>query len=604
MSSPTEPLDPGNLPTTLGGQFKRHLPAYLSGAVVLAIFQVSLNRIDWLSKAAIDDVFGGSPETVTRPALFIFGLAIVAFVARVASRWFIFNAGRDAEYELRALLLHRLQRLGTAFYRTMSAGEIMSRSSGDLMQVRLLLGFGILNVVNVVFAFASALQVMVRISGRLTLVSFVMLPPMIVLTRLFSRAMFTRTRANQVALGKLSEVMQTNLAGVRIVRSFALEKRERARFDATNKTYLEASLGLARLRGLMGPLVGTTGSLGVLAFFWYGASLLTRGPEAGGISRGDFFAFWLAYGRMMWPMVALGFSIAIVQRGRASYARLREIFDAVPEVMDGPLPRPTKVEGALVVSHLSFEYGARKVVDDVSFEVPAGGSIAIVGRTGSGKSTIAMLLARLLPTPTNAVRIDGNDVCDLPLSTVRESIGYAQQDAFLFSTTVSRNIGFCLDEPEAESGVQRIRDAAREAQVLEEALALPDQFDTVVGERGVQLSGGQKQRIALARALVREPVVLVLDDPLSAVDAKTEAAILEAIERQTRERTVVLVTHRVAAASRCDNVIVVDEGRIIARGTHDELVKQGGLYAAFAAEQSAQRELDAIDAAPPEAVTA
>jgi len=588
-------IDPRNLPTTLTGQFWRHFPAYLGGCLVLAIFQLALNRVDWLSKSAIDAVFGGAPEKVTTPALMMFGLAVIAFVARVASRWFVFNAGRDAEYELRALLLHRLHRLGTAFYRTMSAGEIMSRSTGDLQQVRLLLGFGILNVVNVIFAFASALQVMVTISVKLTLVSFVTLPALLVLSRSFGRQMFAKTRANQEALGKLSEVLQTNLAGVRVVRSFALERRERRRFDVINGDYLEASLGLARMRGLFGPIVGATAAVGTLAFFWYGASLLLASPEHGGITRGAFFAFWLAYGRMTWPMIALGFVISIVQRGRAAYTRLLEIFDAIPEVADGDKPAPTEVKGRLSVKGLSFAYGEHKVVDDVSFEVPAGESIALVGKTGSGKSTIAMLLARLLPTPKGTVFMDGHDVCDLPLAATRATIGYAQQDAFLFSTTVSRNIGFCLDDPDCDESTKKIRDASREAQVLEEALSLPEQFDTVVGERGVQLSGGQKQRIALARALVNEPKVLVLDDPLSAVDAKTEAAILDAIERQAAKRTVVLVTHRVAAASRCDHIIVLDGGKMVDEGTHDELVSREGLYQAFAEEQSAKTELEAIE---------
>jgi ATP-binding cassette subfamily B protein len=522
-------------------------------------------------------------------------LALVAFFTRVASRWLIFNAGRDAEYELRGLLLHRLHSLGTAFYRTMSAGEIMSRSTGDLQQVRLLLGFGVLNVINVIFAFASAFQVMLGVSARLTLVSMVMMPVMVGASRVFSRQMFTRTRANQQALGKLSEVLQTNLAGVRVVRSFALEGRERRRFDVANGAYLEAGLALARIRGLMFPIVGAASLLGMLAFFWYGASLLMRPPAQGGITRGSFFAFWLAYGRMVWPMIALGFSISILQRGRAGYQRLKEVFDARPEVADGPLPAPALVQGAITVRGLTFAYGARKVVDDVSFHVPAGGSLAIVGRTGAGKSTVAMLLARLLPTPRGTVFIDGQDVCDLPIASVRGAIGYAQQDAFLFSTTVSRNIGFSLDDPDSETGMTRIRTAAEEAQVLEEALGLPDQLDTVVGERGVQLSGGQKQRIALARALVREPKVLVLDDPLSAVDAKTESAILDAIERQAQARTVVLVTHRVAAAARCGRILVLDEGRVIAEGTHDQLVAAGGLYAAFAAEQSARSELEAVE---------
>lgn len=598
------PLDPARLPATLGGNFRRHVPAYVGGTLLLAVFQLALNRIDWLSKAAIDDVFGGKPELVTRPAMFILGLALVSFVCRVGSRWFIFNAGRDAEYELRALLLHRLHRLGTAFYRELSAGEIMSRSTGDLQQVRLLLGFGVLNVANVVFAFASAAQVMLQVGLRLTLAAMVTQPLVLYLTKRFSRQMFIRTRVNQESLGRLSDVLQTNLAGVRVVRSFALEKRERARFDRSNGEYLEASLSLARLRGIMFPMVGAASSLGILVVFWYGGTLIQRGPANGGISGGEFFAFWSAYGRMTWPMVSLGFSLAIVQRGRASWTRLEQIFQALPEVTDGPLPLPSNVRGEIAVRGLSFAYGDSKVVDDVSFEVPAGKSIALVGRTGSGKSTIAMLLARLLPTPKGSVFVDGQDVCELPLLAVRANVGYAQQDAFLFSTTVLRNVGFSLDDAETPEATARIHEAAREAQVLEEALGLPEQFETVVGERGVQLSGGQKQRIALARALVREPKVLVLDDPLSAVDAKTEAAILDAIDRQAAQRTVILVTHRVAAASRCDRIVVLDEGKVLEAGTHEELVAKGGLYAAFNEEQSAKSELDDLAAEEPEPVPA
>jgi len=589
-------------PRTLGGQFRRHLPAYLMGGAVLAVFQIAMNRIDWQSKAAIDDIFGAHPEEAWTKAAFILGLAVVALVTRVASRWYIFNAGRDVEYELRTVLLAHLHSLGAAFYRKMSAGEIMSRQGNDLLQVRLLFGFGILNITNVVFAFASALQVMVRISVSLTLASFVTMPILIGLTRSLSRGLFTRTRANQETMGRLSDVLQKNLAGVRVVRSFALETRELWRFQEANKAYLEASLSLARLRGLMGPMVGATSAVGVLVFFWYGATQLLDGT----LSPGSFFAFWLALGRMTWPMIALGFALSIVQRGRAGFSRLKEILDAEPEVTDGPDPAPAAIEGNVEVKHLTFAHGKRVILDDVSFDVPKGRSLAIVGRTGSGKSTLAMCLARLLPTPAGAVKLGGYDVCALPLGAVRSAVGYAQQDAFLFSTTVSRNIGFALEDPDCEASLSQIRDSAQEAQVLEEALGLPEGFDTVVGERGVQLSGGQKQRIALARALAWEPKILVLDDPLSAVDAKTEAAILDAIERQAKERTVVLITHRVAAAARCDSIIVLDRGKIIGRGTHDELLRQGGLYAAFAEEQSMEMELDEIDADAPalEEVTA
>jgi ATP-binding cassette subfamily B protein len=477
----------------------------------------------------------------------------------------------------------------------MSPGELMSRATNDLMQVRLLCGFAILNIVNVLFGFASALQVMVKISGRLTLASFATLPLLIFITRGFSKGLYTRTRTNQQAIGKLSDVLQANLAGVRVVRSFALETKELHRFQEANRAYLDASLALARLRGSMGPLMGAVSACGILVVMWYGGELMVRGPDAGGLSKGDFFAFWLALQRMTWPMIALGFVLSVLQRGRAAYSRIQEIFDAKPEVLDGTLAPPRHVNGSLHVQDLTFKYGERKVLDGVTFDVRAGQSLAIVGRTGSGKSTVAMLLARLLPTPAGTVRVDGNDVCDLPLSCLRGLIGYAQQDAFLFSTTVSRNVGFALDDADSPEAMVKIRDAASEAQVLEEALGLPEQFDTVVGERGVQLSGGQKQRIALARALVWEPKILILDDPLSAVDAKTEQAILRAIERQASRRTVVLITHRIAAASRCDAIVVLDQGKIIERGTHEELLQAGGLYAAFAEEQQMATELDAID---------
>jgi ATP-binding cassette, subfamily B, multidrug efflux pump len=582
-------------PTTLGSQLRRHMPQYIVGTLTLAAFQLAMNRIDWQSKAAIDLVFGNHPLDAWKPATTMLVLAAVAFVARVTSRWYMFNAGRDAEYELRFELLGKLHQLGAAFYRRMPAGEIMSRSTSDLQQVRMLFGFGVLNLVNVCFAFASALQIMLAVSPKLAAACLVNLPVVTIFSRWVSRGLYVRMRENQASLGRLSDVLQANLAGVRVVRSFALEERERERFEKANRDYLGASLALAKLRGSLAPTIGAVAAAGYLIFFWYGSSLLLRGPAQGGLSQGAFFAFWSAFARMTWPMIAIGFSLSIVQRGRAGFARLRDVFDAKPEVVGGARRPPRHVGGSLSVEHLGFAYGGREVLCDVSFKVAPGESLAIVGRTGSGKTTLAMLLARLLPTPAGRVRIDGVDVCELPLATVRSAIGYAQQDAFLFSTTVARNIGFSLDDPESQEAQAKIRDAAREAQMLEEALSLPEGFDTVVGERGVQLSGGQKQRIALARALIWEPKILILDDPLSAVDAKTEAAILEAIERQAARRTVLLITHRIAAASRCDRIIVVDEGCIVEQGTHDELVVAGGLYAAFAEEQKMARELEELE---------
>jgi ATP-binding cassette subfamily B protein len=582
-------------PTTLKGQFRRHVPQYAAGTLMLAGFQLAMNRIDWLSKASIDRVLGAHPADAWKPVALMLVLACAAFTVRVASRWYLFNAGRDAEYELRFELLGKLHELGVAYYRHMRTGEIMSRATSDLQQVRLLLGFGVLNLVNVAFAFASALQIMVVVSPKLTLACLVPLPVVTLLSRRISRGLYHRMRESQAALGRMTDVLQANLAGVRVVRSFALEESERRRFDSINMEYLRASLGLARLRGSLGPTIGAVAAAGTLVFFWYGASLLLRGPTAGGLSPGSFFAFWSAFARMVWPMVAMGFALSIVQRGRASFSRLQDILGARPDVVGGTTRPSGPLGGTLVVDHLRFAYGEREVLHDVSFRVARGESLAVVGRTGSGKTTLAMLLARLLPTPPGTVTIAGVDVCKLPLDVARSAVGYAQQDAFLFSTTVTRNIGLSLDDPDAPQSRERIRDAARDAQVLGEAVSLPDGFETVVGERGVQLSGGQRQRVSLARALLREAPILVLDDPLSAVDSKTEAAIVESLERRARDRTLILITHRVAVASGCDQIIVLDEGCVVEQGRHDELVARGGIYAAFAEEQQMERELDEID---------
>jgi ATP-binding cassette subfamily B protein len=581
-------------PITLWGQFRKNLKLYLLGAVLLALQQTLMAKRDFLVKAAVDAVDALRGPDAAHAAALMLGVSVSAAVVRVLSRVSVFTAGRNVEYELRAALLSRLHKLGPSFFRKMPTGEIMSRATNDLAQVRLLLGFGILNVIASAFALASALYVMVRLSGKLTLAALATFPVLMLVTRSFSTRMFVRNRENQEAIGKMSDRVLASLAGVRVVRSFSLEKTEIAAFEEANKGYLEKSLGLARVRGTMGPLMGAIGSVGVLVVFWYGGTLVLRGE----MTKGDFVSFWLALLRLTWPMLAIGFVAAILQRGRAGYERLKTIFDGVPDVVSGPLPAPATIEGALEVRGLEFSHGARKVVEDVSFTVPAGTSLAIVGRTGSGKSTIATLLPRLMPTPRGSVFLDGADICDLPLETVRAAIGYAQQDAFLFSTTVARNVGYALEDADSPEGMDRVRAAAAEAQVLAEVQSLPDGFDTVVGERGVQLSGGQRQRVALARALLREPPVLVLDDPLSAVDAKTEAAILAAIERQAAGRTVILITHRIAAARRCDQVVVLDAGRVAERGTHDALILQGGLYARFAEEQRIEEDLAALGDAP------
>jgi ATP-binding cassette subfamily B multidrug efflux pump len=385
----------------------------------------------------------------------------------------------------------------------------------------------------------------------------------------------------------MSAAVQSSIAGIRVVRAFALEESEIARFERTNHDYLDKSLSLARLRGSMGPAMQAISAVGMLVVFWYGGHLLLTGE----IRPGGFLAFYRALARLTWPLMALGFLVGMVQRGRASYSRLKEIYDAVPDVSDTAASSDGSVPRWLEVRGLSYGYNGRPVLSNISLSVHQGESLAIVGRTGSGKSTLARLLARLEPTPRGMVFLDGRDICDLPVNSVRSAIGLSQQEAFLFSTTAARNIGYTLDDVQSAEGHQLVVQAARDAQVLDELMLLPDGLETVVGERGVQLSGGQKQRVALGRAFVYRAPFLVLDDPLSAVDARTEKTILEALDRQRAERSLVLITHRIAAAAHCDRVLVLDQGRIVEQGTPEQLARAGTLYQRFAIEQRLASEL-------------
>ncbi|HSC87510.1 MAG TPA: ABC transporter ATP-binding protein [Polyangiaceae bacterium] len=579
------------IPVTLRGQFVRHLPSYVLGTALLALYQAAQYWFDTRLRVAIDAATSGERERALSLGAWLIVVALGSLGVRVATRLILFNAGRVAEYELRGALLGRLQRLGTGFYQRVHAGDIMSRATNDLTHVRLLLGFGVLNAFSTPFALVSAFAAMMSVSPQLTWAAMAPIPVLFLVTRSFSAQMYPRQRENQEALGALSDTVQAHVAGARVVRSFNLEQQQLEDFDRINERYLDKNLSLARLRGSMGPIMQGISGVGVLIVFWYGGSLMVKG----GISSGGLLLFFRSLARLTWPLMALGFLVGLLQRGRAAYQRLAEIYQAVPDIVDGDQPAPPSVEGRLEVRDLQFSYGENQVLRGVSFELPAGGSVAIVGRTGSGKSTLARLLPRLENTPPGTVFLDGVDICRLPLSTVRKAIGYAQQNPFLFSTTAARNIGLALPECDSDEAQDRIASAARRAHVLEELLGLPEGIDTVVGERGVQLSGGQKQRVALAAAFVLGPRLLVLDDPLSAVDARTETGILEAIDEQRAERGVILITHRVAAARRCDRILVVDQGRVVESGSHEELLRvPGGIYRAFAEEQRIESELSRL----------
>ena len=472
----------------------------------------------------------------------------------------------------------------------MPTGETMSRAINDLAQVRAMVAFGLLNLVNSFLAYAIALVFMLGMSVELTLWALLPYPLVILSARWVGNAMYTRSRGAQEALGELAARVQETLSGIRVVRAFGIEPEQERIFERANQTALERNMSLVIIRGFMWPLLMGVGSLGTLLVLWRGTALVRDDV----ITVGELVAF-LAYGELLrWPTMGLGYILSVIQRGRASWARILEVLEAEPDVIEREGAHPPRRVGDVVVKGLDFAFGQKQVLDDVSLRVPAGSSLAIMGRTGSGKSTLAALMPRLLATPPGSVYLDGDDVTDLQLRPLRRAVGYAQQDPFLFSNSIARNIGYRFDDPSAPEAMERIRAAAREASVLDEIEALPAGFATRVGERGVQLSGGQKQRIALARALLNEPTVLIMDDPLSAVDAKTESHILDALERAGEGRTVILITNRVAAAARCQDVLVLDDGRVVEHGSSEELLEAGGLYAQLAARQRLEQELSAL----------
>ncbi len=570
----------------------RYRRRYLTGIGCLLATTSLVMAVPWLNKRAVDAIAAGAGAGVLGWYLgLIVAIALVQAVVRTMSRAIIFNAGRDVEYDLRNDLFAHLERLPLAFYHQRQTGDLMSRLVNDVTAVRLLLGFGALNVINTPLYYAYGIAIMLSIDPGLTAAALAVYPVALAFVKRASRLLMERTLRVQEGLADLSSRVQETLSGIHVVKAYAAEARVVEAFAELNGQFQDASLRLARVRGLIGPVVNVVGGVGTLVVLWVGGSHVV----AGRLTLGDLVAFLGYLALLAWPTMALGWLLSVVQRGRAAMRRLNEIFLVEPAIASPPgAAAPDGVAGELALRDVRFRYPGRPdappVLDGVDLTIPAGRTVAIVGRTGSGKTSLVQLLPRLFDVEAGRVELDGRDVRTLPLGWLRRQVGLVPQDPFLFSRTIADNVALALDG----DGAERVRWAVGVAGLERDLADMPHGLDTLVGERGVTLSGGQKQRVTLARVLAAAPRVLVLDDALSSVDAATERAILDRLRGFFRERTTILVAHRLTTVKEADLIVVLDEGRVVEVGDHDQLLARGGVYADLFRQQSLVTELEAI----------
>jgi ATP-binding cassette subfamily B multidrug efflux pump len=565
---------------------KRHRKRLLVGLGALLLTTALAVASPWVLRYAVDDLTRG----VTRDKLLVYGGLIVALVVvegffRYQMRMILIGVSREIEYELRGDLFAHMTRLPARYYHAMRTGDLMSRATSDLSAVRMVLGPGIMYTASTVATFVGTIALMLTISPWLLALSLVPLLFVTGLVRYFGRRIHERFEAVQAQLSNLNALVQENLSGARVVRAYVQESHEMARFEAANQEYLERNRQLVRMFGSLYPGIQLLMGTGAAFVLWLGGRMVIEGA----ITLGQFVAFGAYLTMLHWPMIALGWVVNLFERGDASMGRILEIMDAPPEIDDAAAEEPAQVRGHVRFRDLTFAYdGGPPVLHDVDLEVPAGSTVAIVGPTGSGKSTLVGLVPRLFEAPPGTVLVDGRDVRTLPLAALRRAVGYVPQETFLFSDTVRENIAFGIPQ----GGQARVEWAAEVAQLARDVADFPQGYDTFVGERGITLSGGQKQRAALARALATDPAILVLDDALSSVDTYTEEEILRGLRGVMATRTTFLVSHRVSTVKGADLIVVLKDGRIVERGTHADLVARGGFYADLHRRQLLEEEME------------
>jgi len=578
MASKLQPLFP---------YLKRNRRQMAWGALSVLLSNGAWILFPLVIERAINDLKAG----ITHQKLFIYaalliGIACFKGVFLFLTRWILIGISREIEFDLRNDMFATLERQSPDYYQTHRTGDIMARMTNDLNAVRMLLGPAIMYSANTIVFTLGALFFMWRISPKLTLWAFLPLPLASLLIQAFGRVIFRRFERIQAMFSEISARAQENFSGARLIRAFAQEEHEAETFEEANREYIRRSLPLARLVSMLWPMLEFTIGLALVI------SLLVGGREVivGRITVGAFIAFNTYIMQLTMPMIALGYVINLFQRGTASVTRIQEMLSAKPTIDNSQADfglAKQKLRGEIEIRNLSFAYGDRVVLNNISLTIPEGSSLAIVGPTGSGKTTLVSLLPRLHDVAPGTLLLDGRSIREYPLETVRGNIGFVPQETFLFSETIAENIRF--GEPDASQA--DIEQAAAAAHIAEDIRDFPKGFQTIVGERGITLSGGQKQRTAIARALIRNPRILILDDALASVDTYTEERILEDLRRRMQGRTTIFISHRVSTVRNADQIAVLMDGKIVELGRHEELLSKNGYYTSLYQKQQLEEEL-------------